>query len=75
MTRPEFVPCFQTRDLQLLAILKFHLEEMEIPYVVTGEDFPFLENLALPSHEAGAVLYLLPENVEEFERLLNEGFE
>jgi hypothetical protein len=75
MTRSEFVPCFKTRDLQLLAILKFHLEEMEIPYFITGEDFLFLENLALPSHEAGAILYLLPEDVEAFQRLLESGLE
>lgn len=75
MTRPEFVPCFQTRDLQLIAILKFHLDEMEIPYFVTGEDFIFLENLAFPSHEAGAILYLLPDDVKEFQRLLENGLE
>ncbi len=75
MTRPEFVPSFKTRDLQLLAILKFHLEEMEIPYFVTGEDFLFLENLAVPSHEAQAILYLFPEDVEKFQRLLDEGLE
>ena len=75
MTEKEFVPCFQTKDLQLLAILKFHLDEMEIPYFVTGEDFVFLENLAIPSHEAGAVLYLIPEDVEKFQRLLNDGLD
>jgi histidyl-tRNA synthetase len=52
-----------------------YLEEMEIPYFVTGEDFLFLENLAVPMHEACAVLYLLPEDVEKFQKLLEEGFE
>ncbi|MBK8395395.1 MAG: hypothetical protein IPL26_09160 [Leptospiraceae bacterium] len=73
MTEPGFVPCYKTRDLQLLALLKFHLDEMEIPYFVTGEDFLFLENLAIPSHEAGAILYLLPDDLEKFQQLLEEG--
>ena len=53
--------------------MKFHLDEMEIPYFGTGEDFLFLENLAIPSHEAGAILYLLPDDLEKFQQLLEEG--
>ena len=75
MSKPEFIPYYKTRDIQLLSILKFHLEEMEIPYFATGEDFLFLENLAIPTHEACAVLYLLPEDVDKFQKLLEEGME
>lgn len=68
MTRTEFIPYYKTKDVPLLSILKFHLEEMEIPYFVTGEDFLFLENLAMPMHEACAILYLLPEDVDKFQK-------
>ncbi|HMW07325.1 MAG TPA: hypothetical protein PK079_15620 [Leptospiraceae bacterium] len=74
MKNSRFQPAFKTRDIQLLSILKFHLEEEEIPYFVTGENFLFLENLAVPSHESYAVLYLLPEDFEKFEKLLEDGF-
>lgn len=75
MTRTEFIPYYKTKDVPLLSILKFHLDEMEIPYFVTGEDFLFLENLAMPMHEACAILYLLPEDVDKFQKLLEEGLE
>lgn len=73
MKNSEFIAAFKTRDIQLLSILKFHLEELEIPFFVTGEDFLFLENLALPSHESFAILYLLPRDLEKFNALLEEG--
>lgn len=73
MNKKEFVPCYRTRDLQLLSILKYHLDEMGIPFFVTGEEFIFLENLAVTSLDAYAILYLLPDDVDEFTNLLEKG--
>ncbi|MEM7181366.1 MAG: hypothetical protein AAF518_10660 [Spirochaetota bacterium] len=69
--KDRFVPCFQTKDLQFMELLKHYLEQNQIPHYVSGSDLmPLAGGIAFD--DAILTLYTHPHNISLVEEFLKE---